>query len=59
VAISHRVSLALLLDVTVGNCWRALVGESGMIRNQMEMHTISEMVVVQGSPCARTPQQEQ
>jgi hypothetical protein len=31
------------------------VDESGMIRTQMGMHNRSEMVWVQGSPCAPTP----
>jgi hypothetical protein len=39
-----------------GNCQRALVDESGMIRNKMGTHNTSETVVVQWSPCAPTPQ---
>jgi hypothetical protein len=31
-AISHQVSPASLLDVSAGNCQRALVDESGTIR---------------------------
>jgi hypothetical protein len=54
-AISDQVSPALQLDVSAGNCWRALVDESGMIINQMGMYGRSEMVAVQGSLCAPTP----
>jgi hypothetical protein len=48
--------LLLLLDVSAGYCQRALVDESGMIRKQMGMHIRSEMVALQGLPCAPTPQ---
>jgi hypothetical protein len=51
-AICHQVSPALLLGVSAGNCQRALVYESGMIRTQMEMHSRSEIVAVYGMPCA-------
>jgi hypothetical protein len=34
---------------------RALVDELGMIRNQMGIHNKTEMVTVQGAPCAPTP----
>jgi hypothetical protein len=37
-AIFHQVSLALLLDISAGNCQRALVDKSGMIRNQTGKH---------------------
>jgi hypothetical protein len=53
-AISHQVSSALLLDISAVNCKRAVVNESGMIRNQMGMHNRSEMVPVQESPCAHS-----
>jgi hypothetical protein len=36
--ISLLSSPSLLLDVSAGNCQRALVVESGMIRNMMGMH---------------------
>jgi hypothetical protein len=51
-----QVSLALLLDVSAGNFQRALVYESAMLRNQMGMHSISEMFTMQGPPCAPTSQ---
>jgi hypothetical protein len=50
-AISHQVSPALLLRVSVGNCQRALVDESGMVRIQMGTHSRLEMVTVHGTPC--------
>jgi hypothetical protein len=50
----HQVSPASLLYVCAGNCQRALLDISGMIRNHMGKHDRSEMVVVQGSPCAPT-----
>jgi hypothetical protein len=53
--IFHQVSPALLLDISAGNCQRALVDVSGMVRTQMGMHNISEMVAVQVPPCAPTP----
>jgi hypothetical protein len=37
-AISHQVSLDLLLGVFAGICQRVLVDESGMVRIQMGMH---------------------
>jgi hypothetical protein len=40
--ISRYVSPDSLLGVSAGICHRALVGESGMIRIQMAMHSISE-----------------
>jgi hypothetical protein len=45
-AISHQVSPTLLLDVCAGNCQRALVDESEIIRNQIQMHSRSEMVTL-------------
>jgi hypothetical protein len=53
-AVYYQAS-ALLLDVSAGNCQRALVDESGMIRNLMGMHNGSEMVTVQGLPCLPIP----
>jgi hypothetical protein len=41
-AIFHQVSPASLLDVSVGNNQRAVVDKSGMINNQMGMHSRSE-----------------
>jgi hypothetical protein len=52
----HQVSPALLLDICAGNFQRALMDKSGMIRNQMGTNNRSEMVVMQGSPCAHTQQ---
>jgi hypothetical protein len=56
-AISPKVSPASLLVVYAGKFATALVDKREMIRNQMGMHSRSEVVVVQGSPCAPTPQQ--
>jgi hypothetical protein len=39
---------ALLLDVCAGNCQRALVDNSGVIINQMEIYNKSEIVMLQG-----------
>jgi hypothetical protein len=55
--ISHQVSPASLLEVSAGNCQRALVDESGMTRIQMGKHNRTEMVTVQGLPCAPAPKQ--
>jgi hypothetical protein len=54
-AISFQVSPALLPDVSVGYCQRAVVDKSGMIRTQMGMHNRSEMVAVLGMPCTIPP----
>jgi hypothetical protein len=48
----RQISPVLLADVSVNNCQRALVNESGTIDNQMGKHNKSEIVTVQGSPCA-------
>jgi hypothetical protein len=53
----RQVSPASLVGVSVDDCQRALVDESGMIRNQMGMENRSDMVAVQGSPCAPTLQE--
>jgi hypothetical protein len=55
-AISSQASPASLLDISVGNYQGALVGELWMIRNQMRAQNTSEIVAVQASPCAPTPQ---
>jgi hypothetical protein len=54
--IFHKVSPASLLDASPGNCQRALVDKSGVIRNRIGTHNRPEMVAVRGSPCAPTPQ---
>jgi hypothetical protein len=53
--ISSQVSPASLLGVSTGNSQRAVVDKSGIIRNQMETHSRSNMVSVQGSPWAPAP----
>jgi hypothetical protein len=53
--IFRQVSPALLLDISARYFLRTLVDESGMIRNHIGMHNRSEMVTVNGSPCAPTP----
>jgi hypothetical protein len=52
---SCLISPAFLLDVCSGNCQRALVDKSGMIRNQIGTHSSSEMVTVQRLPCMPAP----
>jgi hypothetical protein len=56
-AVCCQLSSALLLDVSAGNCQRAVVDESKIIRNEIGTLKISEMVALQGLPCASTPQQ--
>jgi hypothetical protein len=41
-SISRQVSPASLLDVSADNCHRALVDESGLIKNQIETHNTSK-----------------
>jgi hypothetical protein len=53
----RQVSPATLLDVCTGNFQRALVEKSGMITNQIVAPNKSEVVAVQGSPCAPAPQE--
>jgi hypothetical protein len=50
-AFSRQVSPASLLDFSAGNCQRAPVDESGIIRTQIWKHNRSEMVAVRGTPC--------
>jgi hypothetical protein len=57
VTISQQVSPSLLLDVSASNFQKALVGERGMIRNEMGMHSRLEIVDMQGSPCVPISQQ--
>jgi hypothetical protein len=45
--VSRRLSPALVLDVCAGDCQKALLKESGMIKIQVRMHNRSEMVVVE------------
>jgi hypothetical protein len=45
-AISCHVFPALLLDVSAGICQTALANESGMNKNQMGVHSGSEIFVV-------------
>jgi hypothetical protein len=54
-AISRQVSPASPPDVSAGNCQRALVDESGIIRTQMNTHNRSVMVAVLGTLCAIPP----
>jgi hypothetical protein len=49
--ISRQVSPASLLVASAGNCQRALVEESEMIRAQIGTRHRSEMVAMQGSYC--------
>jgi hypothetical protein len=53
-AISRQGTPASQLDFSTGNCQRVLVNKSGMIRAQMGTQNRSEMVAMQGSPCAPT-----
>jgi hypothetical protein len=55
VSISLQVSPALLLHISDGNWQRALLDKSGMLRNQMGIHSKSEMVAVKELPCAPSP----
>jgi hypothetical protein len=55
VGISGQVCRASLPDVCTGNFQRGLVGESRLIRTQAETHNRSEIIAVQGSPCAPAP----
>jgi hypothetical protein len=48
VVISREVPPISLLDVFAGDCQKALVNKSGMIRTQMGTNNRSEMVAVQG-----------
>jgi hypothetical protein len=52
----RQVSSASLTDVSAGNCQTALADKLGMITIYMGEHNRSEMVAVQGSPRAPTPQ---
>jgi hypothetical protein len=45
-AIFSSISPASLLDVSDGSCQRALVDESGAIRNWLGTHNNSEMVAM-------------
>jgi hypothetical protein len=51
-AISCQVYPALLLGVSVGNCEKDVVVESGMIRTQVGTHNRSKILAVHGMPCA-------
>jgi hypothetical protein len=55
----QRIFLAKLFllryYMSAGNCQRALVDESVMIRNKMGTPNRTEMFTVQGSTCARIP----
>jgi hypothetical protein len=42
----------MLPGVSVGNCQRVLVDDSGIMRTQMMTHGRLEMVPVYGTPCA-------
>jgi hypothetical protein len=53
--IFRQVSSDSLLSVSVGNCQRTLVYESGMIITQMETQDRSDMVAEQGASCAIPP----
>jgi hypothetical protein len=53
--ISREVSPVSLLDVFSGYCQGALVDESGLLELRWGHNGRSEMVAVQGSPCASTP----
>jgi predicted transcriptional regulator len=53
--ISRQAFPASLLYVSAGNCQRALVDESVMIRNKMGTPNRTEMFTVQGPTCARIP----
>jgi hypothetical protein len=54
-SISLQVFPASLLGVSAGNCQKSLVDESGMIINLTGTYRRSEMVAVQGLPCAPAP----
>jgi hypothetical protein len=54
-AISRQVSPTSQLGISAGNCRRALVDESGVIRTQMRTHNRSYMVAVHGTPRAIPP----
>jgi hypothetical protein len=47
--------LLLHYEMSTGYYQRALVDESGMIKNQMGMHNRSEMFAVPGTPCVILP----
>jgi hypothetical protein len=49
------ISATSLLHVSAGNCQITQMDESGTIRNEMGIDNSSEMVAVQGSPCAPAP----
>jgi hypothetical protein len=50
-AIYRQVSPTSLLGFSAGNCLRALVDESGMIRTLIGKQNRSVMVVAYGTPC--------
>jgi hypothetical protein len=52
---SRRVSSDSILDISTGNCRRALVNEPGIMRNHTERHKRPEIVAAQVSPFAPTP----
>jgi hypothetical protein len=52
----RKISSASLLDVSAVNCEIALVDETQMIRNQMRTHNRPEIVAMEGSPYASTPE---
>jgi hypothetical protein len=54
-AVSLKVSPALLLGVSAVNWQRALVDKSGMNGTQIGTHSRSEMVAVHGTPCMIPP----
>jgi hypothetical protein len=56
-ATSRQVCPVSLLDVSAGICQTAVVDETLMIRSLVRTYNRSEMVAVQGSPCALTPHQ--
>jgi hypothetical protein len=47
--------MLLHCHMSAGNCQRALVDKSGMIRTQMGAHNRSEIVTVHFTPCAIQP----
>jgi hypothetical protein len=51
-AISRKISPASLLDIPANNCQRALVDESGVIRNQMGCTTDNNGRSVRVTLCA-------
>jgi hypothetical protein len=53
-----KLATASLLGVSAGYCYRALVGESGMIKTLMGKHNGSVMVAVYGTPWAIPPRKQ-